>query len=198
MNFTDKNKNSDRNTKAGNIDKHFYPSNGLEAMPNSENKNPFMLESKKEVFVFYENQTENYQNLQTAYKASSPFIVDKPSENQADELKLGDENKASHLFKTGALNNNPFGNVTNNDNDFSNQQNNFQSEEGQENLEEMYNRRMNNFMNYFDRKQKEKENEVNQRKVMNNSNINRNCNTIYKNNFENEDGSLNAKPVKRG
>jgi hypothetical protein len=187
MNFTNNNKNMNRN----NLDNTFNLNYFGEA--NSPNKNPFLLDDKKENFSFYEEKKEKkkYKNSQTVNKEKVLFISEMRSEGykflekEAKEFRTDNENNNSNNLKISE----PKQNLTENDANNNENQNYFQPK-GTENLEEYYNKRMNNFVNYFDRKQNDIEN--NQAK-----NLNMNKNRETYNNYEGDD-NLNAKPVKRG
>lgn len=174
-----------------------------EAEDNSQNKSAFILEDKKEVISFHEKKIEKFQISQTANKAKDLFITEKHSEafkfteKEANEFKFNYENNndyAKNKFKNAESNENPFANLTKEIEKCDNPSF-FQPAESQ-NTEEFYNQRMNNFLNYFDRKQQEKEN--NQGNNINYNNKNRNNSNFNNVNNNADDDYFNAKPIKRG
>ncbi len=174
-----------------------------EAQDSSQTKSAFISEDKKEVFSFYEKKIEKFKNSQTANKAKDLFITEKHSEaikfteKETNEFKFNHENNndyAQNAFKNAESNENLFPNFTKDNMNFDNPIH-FPPVESQ-NTEEFCHQRMNNFLNYFDRKQQEKANNY-QGNNLNYNNKNRN-NSNFNIIDNGEDDFLNAKPVKRG
>lgn len=170
----------------------------------SQNKNPFILNNKKQMSCFFkvELDDEKYKNSQTANKANNLLFNEKHSEalkfsgKEPNHKQNHNENEFSNNLKEFETEKNPFENNSKNIKYKHIQDDCERKNSDNDNLEDYYNKRLNNLRNYYDRKQMSSENNEENK----NANINHfdRKNTNNRKNIYEDDDNFNAKPAKRG